>query len=259
MTTAVMDRMRRGDRTVTMTPPVGMRFGNWLYLWLHAHAESAAGRPWRVLAAPGMEPWLTAFPALRDLTVDVDDLRFHDARVWNDRQRNQRFGEDFTRPQLNAFIREMLLPGLAAGASDDDVVVNIRRGDYYAQPHLRELYAFDQHGYLTDALGRVGAITRIRVVSDDPQWCAENLGALLTSHAVDVTYDRQDALRNFVAVSTSRRLIGTNSTFSYWGGYIAGVMYADAEVVMPRFHARSDAGSDAYQLDPTWIIIDGYA
>lgn len=253
-----MDRMRRGDRIVTMTPPVGMRFGNWLYLWMHAHAETAAGRPWLVLEAPGMKPWLTAFPALRSLTVRTDELRFHDARIWNDRQRNQRFGEDFTRPQLDAFVRDMLAPELLA-APGDDVVVNVRRGDYYAQPHLRAIYSFDQVGYLTEALRRIAPVTGIRVVSDDPQWCAENLGTMLSTFADEVTYDAQDPLANFIAVSTTRRLIGTNSTFSYWGGYIAGVLHAHPQIVMPRFHGRSDSGSDAFQLDPTWTIIDGHA
>jgi hypothetical protein len=54
---------------VIVTPVAGLRFGNWLYLWLQAHARSAAGRPTRVQSAPGMQPWLEAFPRLRDPTL----------------------------------------------------------------------------------------------------------------------------------------------------------------------------------------------
>lgn len=255
--TVALDRLRRGDRTVTMTPPMGLRFGNWLYLWLHAHAETAAGRPSLVLEAPSMTEWLDAFPALRELTVSPDDLRFHDRRVWDDRSWNQRFGEEFTRDELQGFIRHALAPRVPPDESDT-VVVNVRRGDYYSQDHLRERYAFDQVGYLSEALGRIGPAARVRLVSDDPEWCRENLDGLLRSHAREVVYEPRGAVGNFLAVASSRRLIGTNSTFSYWGGYIADVLHADARIVMPRFHARTAQGTHAYQLDPRWIIIDGH-
>lgn len=255
--TLAVDRLRRGDRTVTMTPPVGLRFGNWLYLWLRAHAESADGRPWLVLEAPGMTEWLDAFPGLQALTVGRKQLQFHDRRNWDERAWNQRFGEEFSREQLQAFIRDALAPGIPI-AHDDALVVNVRRGDYYAQPHLRERYGFDQVGYLREALELAGPTARIRLVSDDPEWCRENLDALLRGHASDVAYEPRGALGNFLAVAGARRLIGTNSTFSYWGGYIAGALQADAQVIMPRFHARTEEGTDAYQLDPAWTIIDGY-
>lgn len=240
-----------------MTPPAGLRFGNWLYLWLHAHESTAAGRPWMVLEAPGMDEWFDAFPGLRDLTVSREQLRFHDRRVWGDRSWNQRFGDEFTRAALDAFISDVLAPGVPTDDSDT-VVVNVRRGDYYAQEHLRARYAFDQVGYLAEALKLIGPASRIRLVSDDPEWCRENLGELLDGHAAEVVYEPRGAIGNFLAVSGSRRLIGTNSTFSYWGGYIAGVKHPDARIVMPRFHARTPEGTDAYQLDPSWTIIDGH-
>jgi len=255
--TATADRLRRGDRTITMTPPVGPRLGNWLYLWLHAHAESREGNPWRVLETPGMREWFAPFRGLQALTIDRGQLRFHDRRVWDDVARNQRFGEQFSRAQLNDFVREVLAPGIPA-ATDDDVIVNVRRGDYYAQAELRERYGFDQIGYLTDALQRVERSERIRVVSDDPQWCRDNLEGLLLDHTDQVVYEPPGAVANFLAVSSHRTLIGTNSTFSYWGGYIAGALHEDARVIMPRFHARLETGTDAWQLDPAWTIIDGH-
>ncbi len=242
---------------VTMTPPVGLRFGNWLYLWLHAHEAGSAGRPWMVLEAPGMEEWLDAFPGLRDLTIARDQLRFHDRRDWGEHSWNQRFGEEFSREALDAFIAEVLAPMIPRDDTGT-VVVNVRRGDYYAHEHLRVRYAFDQAGYLAEALEAVGPAARIRLVSDDPEWCEEHLGALLGRHADEVVYEPRGAVGNFLAVSGSRTLIGTNSTFSYWGGYIAGVLHPDARIVMPRFHARTESGTDAYQLDPSWTIIEGH-
>ncbi len=257
MTTLMLDRMRRGDRTVTMTPAAGLRFGNWLYLWLHAYTASRAGNPWRVLEAPGMDVWLDAFPDLRELTIVRDQLRFHDRRFWGEAAWNQRFAEEFTRDELQKFIHATLAEHIPVDHSET-IVVNVRRGDYYEQPHLRARYSFDQFGYLAEALKLAGPTCRIRLVSDDPEWCRDNLGELFERYAPEVVYDPRGPVANFLAVCGAHRLIGTNSTFSYWGGYVADAIHADARVFMPRFHARMADSTDAHQLDPSWTIIDGH-
>lgn len=257
ITASTLDAFRRGDRTVTMTPPRGLRFGNWLYLWLAAHTETKDGRPRLVREVPGMEPWLDTFPALATLTIAPDALRFHDRRVWDEAFVGPRFGIDVTRESVDAFVRAALSPAVPPG-DRDTVVVNVRRGDYYAQEHLRARYGFDQPAYIAAALDRIGSTPRIRLVSDDPQWCHENLGALFARHADEVVYDPAGAVANFLTIAGARRLIGTNSTFSYWGGYVAGTMHEDALIVMPRFHGRFDRGWDAEQLDPAWTILDGF-
>lgn len=252
-----LDALRRGDRTVIMTPPAGLRFGNWLYLWLDAHARTRAGEVTLVLKAPGMEPWLELLPSLRELTIARENLRFHDRREWDENSWNQRFDEDFTRAQLQDFIRDVIAPYVTPDRSGA-LVVNIRRGDYYENPGLRRLYGFDQIGYLAEALRRVEPAERVLVVSDDPDWCRDNLDALLRETGATVDYASRDPGSNFLAVASSRQLIGTNSTFSYWGGYIAGVLHADPVIVMPRFHARLGGTTDAYQLDPEWSAVDGF-
>lgn len=255
--TRAIDLLRHGDRVIVMTPPAGLRFGNWLYLWLDAHQRSAEGEPTRVLEAPGMETWLDEFPRLGGLTVTAGDMRFHDRREWNDDSWTQRFGIDFERASVDAFIREALLPDLPDDQGET-LVVNVRRGDYYSDPVHRARYGWDIPGYLADALSRTAPADRIRVVSDDAHWCREHLDGILRSRAARVDYDEPNPVENFRAIAGARRLIGTNSTFSYWGGYVASARFDDAEVIMPRFHGRFEAGTAAYQLDPTWTIIDGH-
>lgn len=204
-----------------------------------------------------MTEWYAAFPALRDYTIARDELRFHDRRVWGEHWWNQDFGTEFSREELVAFIRAVLQPQIPRDESDS-VVVNVRRGDYYAEDHLRARYGFDQAGYLEEALTVVGPTPRILLVSDDPEWCQENLDDLFRRHADQVDYAPRGPVANFLAVSGARKLVGTNSTFSYWGGYISNVQHRDAVVVMPRFHGRFGSKTHAHQLDPEWTIIDGY-
>jgi hypothetical protein len=259
ITTATVDAMRRGDRTVITTPPAGLRFGNWLYLWMDAHQRTAAGEPTVILEAPGMELWLDAFPALRGLTVSRDFVRFHDRRDWDvETSWKQRFDVDFTRGSLDAFISDCLAPYI----SPDDtgmLVINVRRGDYYSDANHRRRYGFDQLGYLQEALSRVGPVDRTLIVSDDPDWCRANLLEMVEGASEIVDFADRDPVSNFKAVACASRIIGTNSTFSYWGAYVSGVVHASPVVVMPRFHGRLPQGSDAYQLDPRWIAIDGYS
>jgi Glycosyl transferase family 11 len=255
--TVTADALRRGDRVVVMTPAAGLRFGNWLYLWLDAHQRSAAGEPTLVLEAPGMTPWLDEFPRLRALTVSRDRMRFHDRREWDDESWTQRFGVDFTRASLDAFIDSTLVPGLD-GDQGDTLVINVRRGDYFSDPNHAARYGWDIVGYLVHALAAAGSAERALVVSDDAQWCRDELDVLIRATVPLVDYAEPDPSANFRAIAGARRLIGTNSTFSYWGAYVAGARFGSPQIIMPRFHGRLPWGSDAYQLDPAWIIIEGY-
>ena len=149
--------------------------------------------------------------------------------------------------------REMGKPIVQAEAEVEKCAVTC---DYYAE-HASK-YSFDQAGYLEAALERASPAERALVVSDDAEWCRSNLHALIRSYAPSVDYAEPDPLANFRAVAGASRIIGTNSTFTYWAAYVAGVIHPDAEVIMPQFHARMVHGTDAHQLDPRWKVIDGF-
>ena len=241
-----------------MTPSQGLRLGNFLYLWQRAHLKTAQGTETRVLESPALKPWLTAFPALRTLTLPRNELRFSDRREWDNVFLYQRFGIDFTAEDMSRFVDDVLAPRITDAAAGT-LFVNVRRGDYYQAEHV-EKYAFDQIGYISEALASFDDIRRIRIVSDDDAWCRANLDSLARTATPDVAYDAPHPLGNFLAIASARLLIGSNSTFSYWGGYVATVRHADAQVVMPRFHGRMGGGrTDAHQLDPRWTAIAGHA
>jgi hypothetical protein len=184
-------------------------------------------------------------------------VRFHDRREWDHDYRFQRFGVDFTGGEVDAFVRDDLAPGIEVDTSGT-LVINIRRGDYYAHEGFRDMYAFDQAGYLRAALELVGGAENILVVYDDDVWCRANLDGLLRSFASSLEYAAPDPLANFRSVSAAARIVGTNSTFSYWAAHVSTVLHQDAQIIMPLFHARLDAGTDGYQLDTRWHAVDGF-
>lgn len=254
MKSGILDRVRWGNRMVLWTMDHGLGLGNHLYLWLHAHIEQSQGRDYRVLATEAQRQWLERFPSLEGLSVEPGAVQLKDKREWDVTPRlYQRFGTDYTRDQLHAFIRAHLTPHLP-DQLEELLVINVRRGDYYTA--YREKYGMNLAGYLDKALTVIdGAAERLPVlfVSDDPAWCQENLGDRFGA----VTYAAHDPWENFVAVTTASHLVGTNSTFSYWSGYIGDVIGAGGarRVVMPWFHARTVDGGAAFQLDPEWTII----
>jgi hypothetical protein len=253
----VAQPLRRGRRSVVMTPEYGMRLGNFLYLWMRADLLTAQGQDVRTLGAPAMEPWLAVFPGLVRLTLPRPQLRFTDRRDPNNAYLHQRFGIDFSALDLDRFIRTYLAPHVTP-RRDDTMVVNVRRGDYYSHAPFRAKFEFDQVGYVREALRRAGRLTRVVVVSDDPAWCRDELDALLREHGADPTYAEPDAVSNFLEVAGASRIIGTNSTFTYWAAYVSGALHHEPQIIMPLFHARMAQGSDAFQLDPRWTAVPGF-
>lgn len=260
--------VRRGGRTVLHGYP-SLGLGNYLYFLLHADAEQSRGRDYRVVRPELMDYWAPLLPGVEaQLTIDADEVRFRDRRDDVPASFFQRFGTDFSRHRLTDFIERFVITSQLFGedqglGSSETVTVNVRRGDYYSDPVFRSLYGFDVAAFvrvgLEEAARNDGAPRRIHVVSDGMEWCRTEL-AWLADHAEEVTYAAPDdgPARNFLDIALSRRLIITNSTFSYWGAYVSNVIHADnhGQVVAPWFHSRGVDGGRAWQLDPLWNVVE---
>ncbi|MFZ2166137.1 MAG: alpha-1,2-fucosyltransferase [Propionibacteriaceae bacterium] len=266
--TSVLEVVRQGPREVVWTPP-WMGFGNVAYLWLWAHIRNTEGADARVLDAPGMASWMTAFPRLGpELGITRDAVAFRDKRRSAVSHNYGRFGTDFTSSQLAEFLQRYYVesPAFETAAKTErdpqQLTINVRRGDYYAVQH-RAQFAMDVVAYLEQAVqestAAQGRPSRIHVISDGLDWCKVRLG-WLADHADSLTFaDPTDGpLRNLTDVAFSHRLILANSTFSYWGGYLNGVLRPDskASVWAPRFFCRTDEGRSAWQLDPAWSVVE---
>lgn len=255
------DRWRAGGTPVIWGADQKMGLGNFAYLWLAAHVREAEMPGLRVRNLPGMQPWLQEFPLIAErfsLPPERISRRTHRIEGFF-----QGFGEEYTAQQLEEFIRRYLLPAeLLRGAARDDpgeVVVNVRRGDYYSVPAFRGNYSFDISAYVEEALrlqAGFAPISRITVVSDGIDWCRLKLSWM--EDRAPVTYrDGLGPAESLREVAGSRRLILANSTFSYWAAHISGALHGDThrEIVAPWFHERSVLGGRAYQHDPRWTVV----
>ncbi len=254
----VRDLVHRGPRQVVWTPAY-MGLGNLLYLALWCDADPMDRR---FLRTPRLEHWLDVFPGLAELSVRRDEVRIRDIRRSAVNESYGRFGKDFSEEQLQSFVRRRLLVAFDP-VDDDRLVVNIRRGDYYADHTVRGYFGFDVEAYLRVAIARVieqRPVDSVHVVSDGLDWCRARLGWVGTEMGLPLSFasGSEGAAKDLVTVATARRLLITNSTFSYWGGYVHDVLYPDhhADVWAPRFFSRWQDDRSAWQLDPRWSIVE---
>lgn len=240
-----------------------MNGGNFLYLWATAWARRRErGESWVVRYKPKMEPWLNEFPALRPLTVNESEIGWRQRRTveWG-----QQINKDFRFKDIRDFARELLLTSdtfqaRMKGRPSDAVVVNIRRGDYYSDPRNRAVFGFDIPGYVAAALDRVPGdeTQRIVVVSDDPDWCAHHLRSLLERGDVAYMPDSHDMFEDLAQLTVGRHLVLANSTFSYWGGYMASARaphLRPRSVQAPLHFNRLYSDGESPLLLPEWRAI----
>ncbi|MCT1556760.1 alpha-1,2-fucosyltransferase [Helcobacillus massiliensis] len=93
-----------------------------------------------------------------------------------------------------------------------------------------------------------GPINGVRFVSDDVAWCREHLTDLVPGVPVEYGSAGESMFDDLAAVAAAPRLVLANSTFSYWGGFIASVLDPGAQIIGPAEHER---GHD--QNTPTWF------
>lgn len=262
--------VRRG-RVVAWTPH-WMGFGNVLLLAQWAEEGRRNGHPRWVLETEAVRPWIEVFPGLRSVVLNRRDVRFTDQRVmpWSAAER-AKAGPHVSRPYepidveaVERFVRSVLLAGNPSSSTrvqDDLVVVNIRRGDYYADADTRRQYGFDIASFVRSAVeqsvSRDGLPERFVIVSDDLDWCRQEL-QWLQSVAPTHFPTTSGPVEDFSIVSAARRLVITNSTFSYWAAHVGNVLHGDnhAQVWAPRFFDRTQNDGRSWLLDERWSVIE---
>ena len=161
-------------------------------------------------------------------------------------------------------LRAELTPRLPPGPKDDAVAeqiwdslavaVHVRRGDYVTHQPASAHHGTCSLAYYRDAVERVTAglgPAHFFVFSDDPAWTRENLKfpgpATFVDHNGAAT-----AFQDLRLMSLCRHHILANSSFSWWGAWLAG--HPEQRVIAPaRWFAN---GADTGDLIPSrWVRI----
>jgi len=164
---------------------------------------------------------------------------FETEKYFKDKSENvkQLFGptESFVEKALREY------PQLANGTN---AVINVRRGDFLTFPTRHPVVTKE---YLYKAAEMLPKVDTIFVVSDDLDWCKQNLSF---PNTVFVDYTRHEALW---FLSLCQNFVISNSTFTWWGAYLS--KNPNKTVIAPGVWFGPDILRD---VDPKDVVCEGW-
>ncbi|WP_298380492.1 alpha-1,2-fucosyltransferase [Azospirillum sp.] len=107
-------------------------------------------------------------------------------------------------------------------AARNAVSLHVRRGDYASDPTVNALHGVCSLDYYRQAVAHIAErIERPEffVFSDDPEWTRANLK--LEHPAYLITHNRNEPVEDLRLMSLCRHHIIANSSFSWWGAWLA--------------------------------------
>lgn len=236
--------------------PESTRFGNHLYFYLHIWKERSRGINAYISHNENMEYWFQFFPQLKEFVIHKNEIKKLDRKIKNS-SFYQNYNIDFTATELKLFIDKYLsLEKHKIQDCDFDLVINVRRGDFYISEHVG-MYGFNQREYIKTALLKVDfrSIKNVVVVSDDITWCKTNL-SFIREYVKEFTFQKNEPIINFLTLARGKKIILANSTFSYWAAYINENSSDNTEIIAPNFHAHHVQKGKPIQATPMWELID---
>lgn len=257
--------------TEVIITPKGARWGNLLYFFLRAYLFEKKGKKLKILYTEHMEDLMIYFPNLKKYIILEEEVNFfHKKDTTNNFY--QKFNYDFTENNLNDFIKNELLISNAIISllsslptqNDDEITINIRRGDFYEKENF-SIYGYNQIGFLKHVFEKhlnFQYWKKINVISDDMCWCKENLNFLntYTSELFFPNLQKDKIITSFLWIANSKKIILSNSTFSFWGAYISNTIFNNhKKIYAPIFGIRlNNQNIDLYQLNQSWNIIKDF-
>ena len=103
-----------------------------------------------------------------------------------------------------------------------EIAIHVRRGDYV---RLGLVLPLDWYRRATEQVQELLGDAAIRVYSDDPLWCEENLSL---GRPFSVSRSGSSSL-DFRSLAQADAMIASASTYSWWAGFLG-----DGHVVCPR-------------------------
>jgi hypothetical protein len=132
--------------------------------------------------------------------------------------------------QLDKVIVQTVKDRVPEAFLDNTVTVHVRRGDYTIQKYA-ELYLQLSANYYRNALSKIPDKEVVIIVSDDIQWCKDNLLKVTTARIIFSPFE--DELHDFVLLYSSRHIIIANISFSWWAAFLKYVLpQSDSKVVV---------------------------
>ena len=139
--------------------------------------------------------------------------------------------------------------------NNDTVSIHVRRGDYISNPNAAQFHGSCDLGYYRRGIEKLQAETHFKhtfVFSDDPAWCQENLD--LPWKTTFIKHNSgSEAYWDIYLMSLCKAHIIANSSFSWWGAWLAGEQ--SKMVIAPKRWTLAIDSDYSDLLPAEWIKI----
>ena len=150
--------------------------------------------------------------------------------------------------EYSDLIREELCPPTPSASNilrlaeilneNDSVSLHVRRGDYASNSKNRSIYSECTPDYYRKALQLVPGRGPVVVFSDDMKWAKENLPQS-DRYAYSGDFGSSTATQDLWLMTKARHHIIANSTFSWWGAWLAQAEFGQ-KISPNRWFQRQD-------------------
>lgn len=140
-------------------------------------------------------------------------------------------------------------------AREDYVSIHVRRSDYITNSHAAKFHgvcSLDYYRHAAKIIATKQKIQKALVFSDDPEWCQTNLRLPWDTQFIQHNQGK-DALWDLQLMSKCKAHIIANSSFSWWGAWLA--QEGTRTVVAPNQWTVAAHSDYADLLPPDWIRI----
>lgn len=140
---------------------------------------------------------------------------------------------------------------IAALQEPGAIAVHVRRGDYAHSASPRELLGPLDNAYYRRAVAALGG-TKAVVFTDDPAWCRRSFDPGVPFACVEHPDSAAGTIDDLLAMGHARAAVIANSTFSWWGAWIATQRGARVAAPARWFNDRKFAGWERLLDVPGW-------
>jgi len=154
-------------------------------------------------------------------------------------------------PRIDARGRVSSLLSLANGR--ETITVHVRRGDYASNDRIRQVHGVLSASYFRRGVRRiVETLTSSPlaiVLSDDPEWAAENLSLDIETVHAELEF-RLSTVDSLALMSRTQHHVLANSTFSWWGAWLAE--HPNQHVIYPEPWFASRSVDETFRFPKKW-------
>lgn len=140
--------------------------------------------------------------------------------------------------------------------SENSVSVHVRRGDYVGNKTLGELIDIDYYRKALNIILKSTSNPHFFIFSDDPDWVARNLLKEIQGPTTQIDWNKgANSYLDMQLMASSRHHIIPNSSFSWWGAYLA--KSEGQLVVAPKTWSDHSRGIELKDMNlPEWLVIE---